>query len=69
MNLAGRTDLEKAAEARDYVVTWAPNAVPAASTTFVLDAATAALPAGYHLHKDTTGLRLHNKKGLTISIR
>ena len=69
VKLAGRSDLEALAEARDYVVTWAPNAVPAASTTFVLDAATAALPAGYHLHKDTTGLRLHNKKGLTISIR
>ena len=69
VNLAGRSDLEALAEARDYVVTWAPNAVPADSVTFVLDATTAALPQGYRLRKDSTGLKLTKKTRMVIIMR
>ena len=69
VNLAGRSDLEALAEARDYVVAWAPNAVPADSVTFVLDATTAALPQGYRLRKDSTGLKLTKKTGMVIIMR
>ena len=69
VNLAGRADLESIASAHDYVVTWHTAAVPAASTTFVLDAATAALPQGYHLRKTDEGLRLLKTDAFTLIIR
>ena len=69
VNLAGRTGLDTIAEARGYIVNWAANAVPADSVTFVLDATTAALPQGYGLSKDSTGLKLIKKTGLTIILK
>jgi hypothetical protein len=69
VNLAGRADLDSIAEERDYIVNWAANAVPADSVTFVLDATTAALPQGYRLRKDSTGLKLTKKTGMVIIMR
>ncbi len=69
VNLAGRADLESIASAHDNVVTWHTAAVPAASTTFVLDAATAALPQGYHLRMTDEGLRLLKTDAFTLIIR
>ena len=69
LQLAGRADLESIASAHDYVVTWHTAAVPAASTTFVLDAATAALPQGYHVRKTDEGLRLLKTDAFTLIIR
>lgn len=68
VNLAGRGDIEEIADARGYVATWATNAKPAASTTFVLDAATASLPQSYRLHKDKTGLKLCKPTGAIIFV-
>ena len=69
VNLAGRADLNSIAEARGYIVNWAANAVPADSVTFVLDATTAALPQGYRLRKDSTGLKFTKKTGMGVIIR
>lgn len=69
VNLAGRTDLDSIATARGYVATWASNAIPAASTTFALDAATAADSKGYYLKADDIGLKLCKKDAFTIVIR
>ena len=69
VNLAGRTDLDTIAEARDYVMTWATSAIPANTVNFVLDAETAALPQAYSLRKNATGLKLTKKNGFTMVIR
>ena len=69
VNLAGRADMDSIAEARGYIVNWAANAVPADSVTFVLDSTTAALPQGYRLRKDSTGLKLTKKTGMVVIIR
>ena len=69
VNLAGRTDLETIATAQGLVATWATGKVPAATTTFVLDAATAADSNGYYLRKTDEGLKLHKKTGFIISFR
>ena len=69
VNLAGRADLDSIAEARGYIVNWAANAVPADSVTFVLDATTAALPQGYRLRKDSTGLKFTKKTGMVVIMR
>ena len=69
VNLAGRTDLETIADARDYVATWATSAVPADSVTFVLDETTAADSKGYRLRKDATGLKLTKKTGMSIILK
>ena len=69
VNLAGRADLDTVATARGYIVTWAANAIPSASTTFVLDATTAALPQGYTLCSDSTGLRLGKTNGTLLIVK
>ena len=67
VNLSGRADLPTIASERGYVVTWAANAVPDASTTFVIDDASAAL--GYKLRKNSTGLKLSKWTGLMMIMR
>lgn len=67
VNLSGRSDLATIASERGYVVTWAANAVPDASTTFVIDDASAAL--GYKLRKNSTGLKLSKWTGLMMIMR
>ena len=67
VNLFGRADLPTIASERGYVVTWAANAVPDASTTFVIDDASAAL--GYKLRKNSTGLKLSKWTGLMMIMR
>ena len=69
VNLAGRAELDSIANARGYVATWATTAVPDASTTFALDAATAADSKGYYLKADDIGLKLCKKDAFTIVIR
>ena len=69
VNLAGRTDLNAIATAHGLVATWATGKVPAASTTFVLDPATAALPQGYHLRKKNQGLALRKTDAFMIIVR
>ena len=69
VNLAGRADLDSIATVRGYVATWASNAIPTASTTFALDAATAADSKGYYLKADDIGLKLCKKDAFTIVIR
>ena len=69
VNLAGRAELDSIANARGYVATWATTAVPNASTTFALDAATAADSKGYYLKADDIGLKLCKKSAFTIVIR
>ena len=69
VNLAGRTDLNAIATAHGLVATWATGKVPAASTTFVLDPATAALPQGYHLRKMNEGLGLRKTDAFMIIVR
>lgn len=67
VNLSGRADLPTIASEHGYVVTWAANAVPDASTTFVIDDASAAL--GYKLRKNSTGLKLSKWTGLMMIMR
>ena len=69
VNLAGRTDIDTLATARSLVATWASGKIPAASTTFVLDPATAALPQEYYLRKTDEGLSLRKKVAFTVIIR
>lgn len=69
VDLAGRADLDTVANARDFVMTWNANAVPAASTRFVLDATTAAMRQGYRLFKTNDGLRLRKADAFTLVIR
>jgi RNA polymerase sigma factor (sigma-70 family) len=69
VNLAGRTDIETIANNRGLVATWATTAIPAASTTFVLDEATASSSKGYYLRKTDDGLQLRKKDAFTIVIR
>ena len=69
VKLAGRGDLDSIAAERGLVATWAPAAVPDASTGFVLDAETAALPQGYYLRKTGDGLLLRRRDAFTLIIR
>ena len=69
VNLAGRSNLNEIATAQGLVAKWASGAVPAASTQFVLDAATAALPQGYSLRKTDEGLQLRKTDAFTLIIR
>ena len=69
VNLAGRTDLDEIASAHGLVATWAEDKVPDASTTFVLDPETAALPHEYYLRKTSEGLSLRKTEATTIFIR
>ena len=66
VNLAGRTDLKTIAKSGSpYVVTWSTR--PAATTTFALDAATAA--AGYKCEVTDAGLKLFRPMGIVIIVK
>ena len=69
VNLAGRTDIDAIATAHGLVATWATGKVPAATTTFLLDSATAALPQGYYLRKKNVGLALGKTDAFVVIIR
>ena len=69
VNLAGRSDLETIADARDYIATWATGAVPADSVTFLLDEVTAANSQEYYLRKDAAGLKLCKKDAFSLIMR
>ena len=69
VKLAGRAGLETIANEHGYIATWATTAVPAAATTFVLDAETAATYGSFYLRKDATGLKLCKPKGFMLIMR
>jgi autotransporter-associated beta strand protein len=68
VNLDGRTDLKTIAKSESpYVVKWATNAKPAATTTFDLDAETQEL--GFKCKVEDTGLKLSRPKGMMLIVR
>ena len=69
VKLAGRAGLETIANERGYIATWATTAIPAAATTFVLDAETAATYSSFYLRKDATGLKLCKPKAFMLFVR
>ena len=69
VDISGREDLAAlAASESPYVMTWATNAIPAATVAFVPDAATAAA-ANWILRRDDTGLRIRRGPGFRLIVR
>ena len=68
VDISGREDLAAlAASESPYVMTWATNAVPAATVAFSPDAATEA--DGWAFKRDGTGLRIRRGRGFRLIVR